>query len=260
MEKKAKKASEFFNQKKNQVSILQWVWDTQFCVFSLLLNTAFICTALLLPRLESDWKIKGLPLPRPCNPWQQKVPISQLNPGFLLWNEVGTATKGTPGMGASLHRDMGSPGKSLRMEVSSAANSSSGGTTNWAVESMAMENKKSVFSKLCSDFFLSCTGTFVKTGDQKTTHVWSHLETKAAENMRQKRKLLSPCSHHGTLAGKAGGSLLWCSLWVPHLCQLWAVNQCSSQTMGFSESTPFSHCSASAQQKDDLDKSPGCWR
>lgn len=79
----------FLTKKKNQVSILQWVWNTQFCPFSLLLNTTFSCTALLLPRLASDWKTKGLPLPRPYNPWQQILPIFQLSTGFLLWNEVG---------------------------------------------------------------------------------------------------------------------------------------------------------------------------
>lgn len=176
MEKKKKKASEFFNQKKkkNQVSILQWVWSTQFCSFSLLLNTAFICSPCLTQASKwlenqefASWfclLITGHVTPdcRHCQypslalgsfsgmRWDAlNSPEEQPPRGHLTWVCPCTGI-------------WGAPGESCRMEVSSAANSPSDGTTDSAVESMAMKkymlegvNKEYFFSKLCSDIFFS---------------------------------------------------------------------------------------------------------
>jgi len=127
MEKK--KASEFFNKKKkkNQVSILQWVWNTQLWQFSLLLYTAFICTALLLPRPASDWKVKVLSLPlRPDNPWELKLPMPLFNIGLP-----------SPAMPGALPRGRGTRrGPVQGWGLSSAASASAGGTRGLAAEEM----------------------------------------------------------------------------------------------------------------------------
>lgn len=80
MEKK-KKASEFFNKEKKSSFSFTVNVNTQFWQFSLLLYIAFICTALLLPRPVSDWKIKVSRLPRPYNPWEQKPSLPLFSTG-----------------------------------------------------------------------------------------------------------------------------------------------------------------------------------
>lgn len=55
--------------------------------------------------------------------------------------------------------------------------------------------------------------------------------------------------------------LLWSPLCAS--CALWAVScepMCIPESWGSLNPPSFSHCAASAQQKDDLDKSPDCWR
>lgn len=65
--------------------------------------------------------------------------------------------------------------------------------------------------------------------------------------------------------GRQGVSCYDISFVVPTLCQLCTVSwelraNVHPRIMGLSEPLSFSHSAASAQQKDDLDKSPDCWR
>lgn len=269
---KKKKKREILTKKrkKNQVSILQWVWNTQFCLFSLLLNTAFICTALLLPRLVSDWKIKSLPFltadsaNTPVQHWVLSLewggmPWTLLREqpprGHLTWVCPCTGIQGVPRMECPQLPTVLLVKPQTRL------------WRVWLWKSTMLEGViKSISFQCCALVFLSAVQAFLwKLKTKRPLMYGATWKQRQQRTWDREGNCFPHVPNMEHWQGQQGVSCCDISFVVPSLCQLCTVGcelraNMHPRIMGFSESPSFSHCAASAQQKDHLDKSPDCWR